>query len=218
MNVADLKTIELVSDCICGTAYLACPALLCWGARYATCIPGWSKLTALLLVAAGTRLFMIFSYFNNDLRVTAAWSVLSAFVCIAMTILLWEVVSRKEKRFAHLPSESATEYIDKVPFPACIVGENGQALAVNERYSQLMGVTMRDLENEKWMDFVHVEDRKRIASRWMDFIEKRSDNYTETFRWKHPEKGWMRVRGIGHVNGKCVFCSIQNISSTVCSN
>lgn len=210
----DLKTIKLVGDCVCATAYLASPAVIWWGARHATRIPGWKKLTTLLLVAALGEVVSIVNYFTPDIKLLTAWSVGASLVCIAMTAMLWEVVARKTQRFTDLPSEAATEYIDKIPFPACIVGGHGQAIAVNQKYSQLMGVTMHDIEEGCWLSYVHTSDQKRVETRWMDFFENRADRFNEDFLWNHPQCGWITVRGIGHVNGKCVFCSIQLISST----
>ena len=210
----DLRIINLVGDCVCATAYLAGPAVIWWGARHATRIPGWKKLTTLLLVAAVGRVVAVINYFNPDVSLLAAYSTASALVCVTMTALLWEVVARKTHRFRDLPSEAATEYIDKIPFPACIVGDRGQAIAVNEKYSQLMGVTMHDIEDGRWLSYVHKSDQKRVETRWMDFFENREDHFNEDFLWNHPQSGWITVRGIGHVNGKCVFCSTQLISST----
>lgn len=203
--------VRMVGNLITAVIYLLSPILIWWGARRATRVPGWKGLVVLLGMSGIGRFVGIFTVYHPG--VLAYWSMITSAVGICTLIYLWKTLKIRSFRFKDLPKDAAIEYIDRIPFAACIVGEDGRALAINEKYEKTMGVTIEDIRKKgEWITHVDAHDRKRVTSAWKDFFERRSDNYDETFSWNHPVEGPIRIRARGYVNGKRTFCSVTNVS------
>lgn len=208
MNTLEVR---MVGNIVTAVIYLLSPMMVWWGAKKTTRIPGWKGISVLLAMSGMGRFIGVFTVYHP--RILAAWSVVTSLVGIGTLVYLWKILRIKNLRFSDLPEASASEYIEKIPFAACIVGEDGRALSVNEKYQKVMGVTIEEIRRKgEWISHVNIGDRKRITASWKDFFEGRSEDYDETFGWNHPSEGPIKIRARGYINGKCTFCSVQNVS------
>lgn len=96
---------------------------------------------------------------------------------------------------------SSQDYIDKVPFPAFLTGPDGSDQVVNAAYCKLLGRDIGEVSGWQWSEHVDPNDYIVITSRWLAFASGRTDRFSESFRWRHPVRGWMRIHVEGYVNG-----------------
>lgn len=203
--------IRMGADAITAFLYLLSPTLVWWGAKRATRIPGWKAMVVLLSIPAIGRLLSVATNYNPV--VLSAWAGITSVITSITLVYLWRSLRVKSLRFKDLPENTAKEYINRIPFAACMMGEDGRALAINDKYEKTMGVTIEEIRKKgEWITQVDIHDRKRITSAWKSFFEGRLDNYDETFSWNHPVEGHIRIRARGYVNGKCIFCFVTNVS------
>ncbi len=212
-------TVSIWGGVISGILYLICPMIIQWGAYNAVRIVGWRKISTLFFLVGLKQLLMVYNIFRPIPIFLSIFTAMNTIAVSVFTIMLWEAISRKPpRRFEDLPVERATTYINKLPFPACIVDLHGEALALNEAYTKLMGIGIEEARNPGWKKYVSSFDYYRIRKAWMNFFEMRTDTFDETFIWEHPTRGPIKIHAVGHVNGQSVFCAVQDISADLTLN
>jgi two-component system sensor histidine kinase/response regulator len=74
---------------------------------------------------------------------------------------------------------------------------NGRCLFVNDRWSEITGAPRERALGNGWLDFVHPEDRERVAAEWTAAVEARRE-YTVEFRYRRPsgEDVWVLTRRV----------------------
>lgn len=111
-----------------------------------------------------------------------------------------------------LDYEDARGYVDRVPFPACIVDGEGVALVGNRGFLELLGISFLAVKSGEWLRNLWPDDRLRLGERWGRFFVEGVDPLDLEIRYTHPARGPLRLRLAGHACLKYRFLGVQDLS------
>ena len=78
--------------------------------------------------------------------------------------------------------------------------EGNEVPYISPEYRELYGVSPDDpVTYEKWLTWLHLEDRDRVDSYGRDFFAGRETDYSIEFRIRHPERGERWLAGLGRL-------------------
>ena len=94
--------------------------------------------------------------------------------------LLQKFVATREK------IEHYIAVIDLCPLPAFLTDRAGtKVLFVNRAYTKLLGLNLSEVQNLRWLDAVHMDDRLQAEKGWKIFLEAQQDGVTVTNRIRY---------------------------------
>ncbi len=89
-----------------------------------------------------------------------------------------KTIQESEERFRILTSES--------PVGMFLDDAEGNAIYINDRCAELVGVPMEQALNLDWVPYIHPDDRERVTSEWFSAIQNK-ETFHQDYRWVHPD-------------------------------
>ena len=82
--------------------------------------------------------------------------------------------------------ESFRSLADFTPVGVYLNDAQGNAIYINKKCAELVGVPAEEALNFNWIPFLHPDDRERMVSAWEDAVKNSSKFHLE-YRWVHSD-------------------------------
>ena len=97
------------------------------------------------------------------------------------------------------------------PEPMCIADIEGNLLKVNHAWENILGYKIEELENRKFLDYVHPEDRARTVSA-MSILANQQEVRDFINRYRHKDGTYRTIKWFSRPNGRYIFAAAEDIT------
>ena len=144
--------------------------------------------------------------------ISAAVFLLLLILIITLTKLL---LSRKRvEKELKKKSEELEQYFSYALDLFCIADTKGNFLRVNNQWSQVLGYTIEELENRKFLDFVHPDDMESTLAVLSDLSEQKEVvNFIN--RYKAKDGSYRYIEWKSAQRGSGIFAAARDITQRI---
>ncbi len=97
------------------------------------------------------------------------------------------------------------------PEPMCIADTDGNFLKVNHAWENILGFKVEELENQKFLDYVHPEDLTSTINA-MAVLSKQQEVLNFVNRYRHKNGTYRTIKWFSRPNGRYIFASAEDIT------
>mgnify|MGYP001180893974 FL=1 len=97
------------------------------------------------------------------------------------------------------------------PEPMCIADTDGNFLKVNHAWENILGFKVEELENQRFLDYVHPEDLASTIS-VMGVLSKQQEVLNFINRYRHKKGTYRTIKWYSRPNGRYIFASAEDIT------
>ncbi len=97
------------------------------------------------------------------------------------------------------------------PEPMCIADTDGNFLKINHAWESILGYKVEELENHKFLDYVHPDDRASTVSA-MAVLSKQQEVRNFTNRYRHKNGTYRTIKWFARPNGRYIFAAAEDVT------
>lgn len=97
------------------------------------------------------------------------------------------------------------------PEPMCIADVDGNFLKVNHAWENILGYRVEELENRKFLDYVHPDDQASTTSA-MAVLSKQQEVRNFINRYRHKNGTYRTIKWFSRPNGRYIFAAAEDIT------
>ena len=158
------------------------------------------------------RKYSFYERYTLLVMISAAVFLLLLILIITLTKLL---LSRKRVEIElKKKSEELEQYFSYALDLFCIADTKGNFLRVNNQWSQVLGYTIEELENRKFLDFVHPDDIESTLAVLSDLSEQKEVvNFVN--RYKAKDGSYRYIEWKSTPRGSVIFAAARDITQRI---
>ena len=158
------------------------------------------------------RKYSFYDRYTPLVMISAAVFLLLLILIITLTKLL---LSRKRvEKELKKKSEELEQYFSYALDLFCIADTKGNFLRVNNQWSQVLGYTIEELENRKFLDFVHPDDIESTLAVLSDLSEQKEVvNFVN--RYKAKDGSYRYIEWKSAPRGSVIFAAARDITQRI---